>query len=267
MVPRLFPMTRKHLPALLGAAALLCAAAAMVGRVYPPATDALRGAPGVILWAWERAEDLRSVPADRAGVAFLAGTITLQGAEAVVRPRMQSLLVAEGAWLMAVTRIEADVSTAPVLSEEQRRAAAVAIAGSASLPGVRAVQVDFDALVSQRPFYRSLLEDLRARLPAGMPLSITALASWCMGDRWIAGLPVDEAVPMLFQMGPDGPDVRRLLERNRDFRLPVCQLSIGVSTDEPLPARPPGRRAYTFHPRRWDRAAADAAIAEAERWR
>jgi hypothetical protein len=260
-------MSRKPFLAFGTGAALLCVVAAVVGRIYPPAADPLEGAPGVILWAWERPEDLRSVAADRAGVAFLAGTVNLRGAEAILRHRMQPLQVAAGAWLMAVTRVEADTDIPLSLSEKQRQSAAAAIAGSASLRGVRAVQVDFDATVSQRQFYRSLLEDLRAKLPEGMPLSITALASWCMGDPWIAGLPVDEAVPMLFQMGPDGPDVFRLLERNRDFRLPVCQLSIGVSTDEPLPARPPGRRTYIFHPRSWDRAAADTAIAEAERWR
>jgi len=260
-------MSRKPLLAFVAVMALLCAVAAVLGRVYPPAADPLGDTPRVILWAWERPEDLRLVAADRAGVAFLAGTVTLRGAEAILRPRMQPLQVAEGAWLMAVTRIEVDAGTSPLLSEEQQRTAAASIAGSANLRGVRAVQVDFDATVSQRQFYRSLLEDLRARLPEGMPLSMTALASWCMGDRWIDGLPVDEAVPMLFQMGPDGPDARRLLERNRDFRLPVCQLSIGVATDEPLPARPPGRRTYIFHPRSWDRAAADDAIAEAKRWR
>jgi hypothetical protein len=200
-------------------------------------------------------------------VAVLAGTVTLRGAEAIVQPRRQPLQVAEGTWLMAVTRVEAETDITLSLSAEQRRATAAAIAGSATLRGVQAVQVDFDATVSQRQFYRSLLEDLRSRLPEAMPLSITALASWCMGDPWIAGLPVDEAVPMLFQMGTDGPDVFRLLERNRDFHLPVCQLSIGVSTDEPLPGRPAGRRTYIFHPRSWDLMAAHAAIAEAERWR
>jgi len=260
-------MSLKSVLTAVAAVAALCAAGAVLGRVYPPATDPLGGAPGVILWAWERPEDLRSVDPGRAGVAVLAGTVTLRGSEAIVRPRMQSMQAAEGAWLMAVTRIDVAAGPPPALSEEQRRTTTAAIVSSAGLKGVRAVQVDFDATVSQRHFYRSLLEDLRAELPKGMPLSITALASWCLGDRWIAGLPVDEAVPMLFQMGPDGPAVWRLLEGNRDFRLPVCQLSIGISTDEQLPARPPGRRTYIFHPRSWDQAAADAAIAEAERWR
>ena len=34
-----------------------------------------------------------------------------------------------------------------------------------------------------------------------MPLTITALASWCDGDDWIDGLPVADASPMLFRMG------------------------------------------------------------------
>ena len=47
-----------------------------------------------------------------------------------------------------------------------------------------------------------LLAEVRRRVPVSMPLSITALTSWCESDGWIAGLPVVEAVPMLFRMGP-----------------------------------------------------------------
>jgi hypothetical protein len=84
---------------------------------------------------------------------------------------------------------------------------------------------------------------------------MTALASWCLGDPWIRGLPVDEAVPMLFQMGPDSRDIRRRLASGDDFSLPVCRTSIGLSLDEPLARVPPGRRRYVFSPRGWNEAA------------
>ena len=52
---------------------------------------------------------------------------------------------------------------------------------------------------------------------------MTALASWCLSDRWISDLPVDEAVPMLFQMGPETPDIKRML-RGRAAGIPPSLL-------------------------------------------
>ena len=83
-----------------------------------------------------------------------------------------------------------------------------------------------------------------------MPISITALASWCLGDRWLEDLPIDEAVPMLFRMGTDEEPVRAALARG-DFHDPRCRFSYGLATDEPLPALRPGRRLYLFHPNAW----------------
>ncbi len=222
----------------------------------------LASLPPVMLWAWERPEDLRFLPAGRAGVSFLAATVTL-GADTVrVQPRRNALQVAPGTPLVACLRIEVDSRRPPALSTEQTAAASAAIAGSANLAGVSAVQVDFDATVSQRPFYARLIRDLRRRLPANMPLSITALASWCMDDPWIAGLPVDEAVPMLFRMGPDAADVRVRLAQGRDFSLPMCRESIGISTDEKLAHLPAGHRRYIFDPRGWSPDAVRSLIAE-----
>ena len=108
-------------------------------------------------------------------------------------------------------------------------------ADAARLPGVSALQIDFDAAESEQGFYAALLKDLRKRLPQGMPLSITALASWCIGDPWLERLPpgtIDEAVPMLFRMGPDGANIASYLESGHEFRPRVCRSSLGVSTDE-----------------------------------
>jgi hypothetical protein len=97
-------------------------------------------------------------------------------------------------------------------------------------------------------------------MPAGMPLSMTALASWCSYDAgWIDNLPVDEAVPMLFRMEPDR---RRIAEAGglaavdhvRDFaiREPLCAGSVGISTTEAWP-RTAGLRVYVFPDRGWSR--------------
>ena len=85
------------------------------------------------------------------------------------------------------------------------------------LKNVGAIQIDFDAVTSERNFYRQLLEDLRQQLPDNVPLSITALASFCIGDPWIKDLPVDEAVPMMFRMGTDNESIRGMLAKGRIF--------------------------------------------------
>ena len=73
------------------------------GRTKP---DPLPGFPSLMLWAWERPEDLRFLDPQAAGVAFLAGTITIDHGRAVLKPRLQPLWVVRGTKLMAVVRVE-----------------------------------------------------------------------------------------------------------------------------------------------------------------
>jgi hypothetical protein len=92
-----------------------------------------------------------------------------------------------------------------------------------------------------------------------MPLSMTALTSWCESDTWIAGLPVAEAVPMLFRLGPGERPART-------FRPSLCQSSAGISTDEPLREPSSAQRLYLFNPRPWTAATYQAALREARKW-
>jgi len=85
-----------------------------------------------------------------------------------------------------------------------------------------------------------------------VPLSMTALASFCIGDRWLDDLPVDEAVPMIFRMGADDRTVKNLLAGGDDFREPLCRQSYGIATDEPVDLNfKRGRRVYVFNSRSW----------------
>jgi hypothetical protein len=115
---------------------------------------------------------------------------------------------------------------------------------------VVAVQIDYDATASERPFYRRLLAAVRKRLPAAVPLSITALASWCAGDRWLRDLPVDEVVPMLFRMGPGEGRFTALAQRP-EAAAPECRGAIGTALDEPLAVRRGARRHYVFNAEPW----------------
>jgi hypothetical protein len=211
--------------------------------------------PPRIVWAWERPEDLRFLDADRFGVAFLAQTLILENDEVVFRPRRQPLEVADGAFIIAVTRIETvkDSSKRPSLSANQRNRIVELIVKSLDRPNVRAVQTDFDVVVSERSFYRDLIGELRAKLPARFPLTMTSLASWCVGDVWFNDFPVDEAVPMAFEMGADSSNIRDYLAKGNDWREPLCRGSYGISVDDPIERRSlrEGRRIYFFKNSSW----------------
>lgn len=207
--------------------------------------------PHIILWAWERPEKLDFIDPERAGVAFLAKTIYLRADKVVARPRLQSLSVRPGTVLIAVARIETDRFELPLLSRDQIETVAKEVAGLAQLPNVTAVQIDFDAKVSERSFYADLLAAVRKILPSTTALSITALASWCKDDNWLDNLPVDEAVPMLFRMGIDRAQIVSGLASGEPFHSPLCRQSSGVSVDETLPDLPPSERVYVFNPDSW----------------
>jgi hypothetical protein len=218
--------------------------------------------PKMILWAWERPENLSFIDPAQTGVAFLARTLYLRDSEIIVRPRLQPLRIPPGTAVMAVARIETDASKPVEWSQSLRRKTIDAIAELSSVPGIRAVQIDFDARQSERKLYRELLRDVRSRLDPSIPLSITALASWCMYDNWLTDLPVDEAVPMLFRMGVDERNVRLYLDRHRQFAAKLCQTSVGVSLDEPLAKLPAHRRIYVFNPKPWSQSAVQTMLTE-----
>ena len=219
-----------------------------------------------MVWAWERPERLEFLDPDRVGVAYLARTLALDGDRLVVRPRLQPLRVSPGTLVVAVVRIEERTFRPSGLSEDLRRTTAAAIVELGHTPGLAGVQIDFDARVSQRPFYRALLIELRERLPASVRLSINALASWCLADTWLRGLPIDDAVPMLFRMGLEDPQVRAHLASGGDFRNRACRHSVGISTDEPRPPVPAGRRVYIFSPRVWSPSTFATIRDEISRW-
>lgn len=216
------------------------------------APEPLSDLPPVIVWAWERPEKLDFIDTDRVGVAFLAKTLRLEGDRVISRPRLQPLKVARNTKLIAVVRIESDRKNTPTLSSTQLQQTVEQISAVSALSNISVVQIDFDATVSERSFYRALLREVKPRVPS---LSITALASWCAGDRWLSDLPIDEAVPMLFRMGID----EKHFQSATQFEPAICANSAGVSTDEPIPA-PAVDRLYIFNPNPWSRESLNNAL-------
>jgi hypothetical protein len=218
-----------------------------------PARDPLPGFPKVILWAWERPEDLRFIVPSATGVAFLAETVFVDNAAVRYHPRMQPLRVPPETKLIAVVRIESKGQPSGDAADEVLRAIAD--------KRISALQIDFDARESERSFYAGLLREVRARMPREMPLEITALVSWCGGKSWLGGLPVVDVVPMFFRMGAD---VHAPKEASRE---PLCRSAVGISTDEVYTEIPRGRRVYVFHPRPWTETDYRAVLQESAKWR
>jgi hypothetical protein len=226
----------------------LCAAVGLRGdarydRVPTAPGHFAAAAPPIMIWAWEEPEDLRGIDPRRVGVAFLAERVFLGRVPKVI-PRRQRILAPDGVYAVAVVRLEAGRSF--VDSNSLRTETTDAVLRAAALPGLRGVQVDFDATDSQREFYAEVLQRVRSRLPRGTALTMTALVSWCSeANGWMRGLPVDAAVPMHFRLGEH--------VGWWGVREPLCRGSVGVSTDEPwmAPELNMGKQVYVFAPRPW----------------
>jgi len=153
-----------------------------------------------------------------------------------VQPRRAPLFLDDETARTAVVRIEVE----PEVHAEELDVAAVA-AEIAPVLEERAsgLQIDFDARLSERPFYARLLAHLDDQLPEGWSLEMTALGSWCLQDRWLEDVPVDRIVPMLF-----GPGHERELTfaalREGPLPEPRCRESHGVEEGQRSP-RPPER--------------------------
>lgn len=208
----------------------------------------------VVLWAWERPEELRFADPSKFSVAFLAQTLELRENEVVFIPRRQPLDVSPRTHLIAVTRIETtrDPAKRATLSVEQIRTVVERLKGTVQLPSVSELQIDFDATSSEREFYKGLLKELRETIPVSVPISITALASWCMNDRWLQDLPVNDAIPMLFDIGPEEKAVREFLVSGNDWQEPKCRSSYGLSVNSPkIEGLKNGRTVYFFKSSAW----------------
>jgi hypothetical protein len=207
--------------------------------------------PPLVLWAWDRDDDLSFIDVRDTAVAYLAATVILRGETVLLTPRHHPLAQPQGTRLIAVAHVEVDRYEPPVVSDAQADAFAATLAAlRATRPG-EFLQIDFEATSSQRAFFVKAVAALRERLPDAV-LSATALTSWCLHERWTQALAVDEVVPMFFRMGPDRRRIREYFAEGGDFRSANCRTSIGVATDELPPAIPTGRRIYAFSPRRWN---------------
>lgn len=223
----------------------------LAATLFVPASAEPPSAPAApVLWAWERPEDLRFADPD-VTVAVLAGTVRLAGESVAWQPRLQPALLAPLTRVAGVVHLEVDRGVPLAWTLPQRRKAAALALAALRDPRFQEVQVDFEVRASERRVLLELLADVRAGLPAGRHLSMTALASWCDTESWIDAAPVDEVVPMLFRMGQHAEPLRQRLSAGGDLRQRRCRASLGVATDQPPGAVPAGRRIWIFNPKPW----------------
>lgn len=204
----------------------------------------------MVFWSWMRDDDLRSAPG---AVAYLVARCLVSDQTIKVWPRLNKLSLPANAELYAVIRIESknpsmlaiEPLVSSVLSLVERRGV------------VSGIQIDYDARLNEREFYRAFMKDLRRKMPKQLKLSMTALASWCLQDDWLACMPADEVVPMVFSMGVDQKRVLTIMKERR-LKVPFGPKSVGLRIDEPLSFQQVARdsdkyeRIYLFSSKGWN---------------
>lgn len=149
-------------------------------RLHP----ALVKLPNQIVWAWQRPEDLRWLPAN-VGVAYVETSITLEKNHVYLQPRQHSLMVRHENAIIPVVHVDASWRQPPDLSLAQQKVIVDALVLAAQRGNSHVVQLDFEVRRSQRAFLAGVVKKARLRLPKDTALSMTALASWCAGDHWM----------------------------------------------------------------------------------
>lgn len=221
--------------------------AAMTVLFSPPA----RAAPSrLTVWAWERPEDLRFLPPD-VQIGVQTGFVVLSGDRLIARGRRFALLARSAQVTTALVHVQIDPRAPLVWTPHLKARTVAAVLHFALAAPARRVQVDFEVRASQRRVLLDVLDGVRAGLPPQTLLSMTAIASWCDTENWIAAAPVDEVVPMLFRMGSGGAALKARLAQGGDFVDGRCRSALAVSTDSPITRAPPGRAVYLFNPGSW----------------
>lgn len=190
----------------------------------------------IVLWVWERPENLYFLKDKNVTFAYLSGTVTKTNEGLVYYPRRQPLRIPDNSKTIAVVRIE-DKSDKYEFSNQDLLDISEYIVRSCQEKETNlSCQIDFDAVESQTDFYKKLVISVREQLSKDIRLSVTALVSWCTSNNpWFVDLPLDEVVPMFFRLGKDENLYwQKIKDGSLKLNL-VCQKSVGVATDEPMP--------------------------------
>lgn len=200
--------------------------------------------PREFWWYWDRPAEQLPAPAPGVGAAVLVTHVIFSGQGYTLQPRRSALRLPFGVATMPVIHVEVDPARPFAANAVQNDGLRAAVLDAVRRGSSSWVQLDFEARRSQREFWRSVVQKIKADLPSGVKLSVTALASWCYGDRWMGDAPVDEIVPMYFRLKQARQDY--IVRSAAGVSEPRCATAYGVADDEPdWPVSLPGRR-YVF---------------------
>lgn len=213
---------------------------------------------GGTAWIWPASNGPLSAQDDTASyreAAVLVESLVLRGDGVERGGRTQPLALPAGVRVVPVVHVESAPGTPAGFTPAQSEAVVAAVRRHARLAtaGAGVLQLDFEAPARQREAYRELVARVREALPAGLRLSVTALAHWCTQGDWLDRLPVDEVVPMLYRLGPRADDwLRRFVQDDTGLARRCRGPALGFATNDPPP---PALLARTARPYWFDESA------------
>lgn len=208
----------------------------------------------IYVWAWERPEDLRFLGKYKNNIVivYYAGDVVIKKGGMEITPRRNKLLLPQDVSTIPLIRID-NFDKANILDSRRLEDIKKFIVQVCSITGILGCQIDFDALTSEYPFYTKLISEVKKEIPPNIPLSITALVSWCDKYSWLDKTEIDFAVPMFYRLGPDSAQIQNGRVGETFLKSGKCQNAIGIATDEQIPRKDylRGKEAYFFNPQPW----------------
>lgn len=178
----------------------------------------------VTLWSWDRFDDFTFIRSHKVTLAPLIATFKAQGKGPLkVELRHQRFKRPSSIDWIAVFRIEMPSDRSMSDTDMGRIVSVIKTLSK----GSKEIQLDFDAQKSQRSVYKKLAETLNQHV--SLPLSMTALASWCTYDTWLDDMPVLYAVPMVYNLGEEKELIKHYLKKNKEWGVRKCRGHLGLS--------------------------------------
>lgn len=177
----------------------------------------------ITLWSWDRLDDFNFIDNKNVRIAPLLATFkSSKRGVLITELRHQGFRRPKDIKWIAVFRIEIEPQ---YQIKDRDLAQMVAVIRDLSM-NASEVQIDFDATKSQRPFYKKFMQFLQESL--SIPISMTALASWCTFDSWLDEMPVSYAVPMLYNLGNEKEVHYQHLKSKGFFYVKKCRGYLGL---------------------------------------
>ncbi|MFZ6734966.1 hypothetical protein ACO0LG_23805 [Undibacterium sp. Ji42W] len=203
-----------------------------------------------IPWVWHSS----AAPADAKQIGLLLDHLVISSTGIKLRRRMNRLVVAPGVQVTPVVHVQVDLAATPVLGQQHTDAINKAMLAAARRSSTGWIQLDFEAMESQKPYYLELVNGLKKSLPANIKLSVTTMAAWCSEPELLARIKADEIVPMFFKMGSNASRYQDRLIYHPEQLAPQCRdQAIGFSVQETPSSNVHQRyqRRYWFNDKNW----------------